>query len=95
MIKLLAIKIVANKHLGVLNKFEATSAALSLLSFNSILSVGLKEKNATSEPDINAEDINKNISTNKDIQISISRKIEFDVLSKKQLNGSSIEYTIC
>ena len=55
LIKLLAISIVANSFLGVLSRFIIRKEFIWLESFNSFLFEAVKEKKATSDPDIIAE----------------------------------------
>jgi hypothetical protein len=57
--KLLIINIVANKSCGFSNNFKARFAFLESSLLNRSFSFGPNEKNATSDPEINAEKINK------------------------------------
>lgn len=60
LIKLLAMRIIANKCFGLSKSFIATAEDFPLSFSNSSISPGLKEKKATSDPDIMA-DMNKRI----------------------------------
>ena len=67
--KLLAINMMANKFFGLSNKPTAICEVLSVSFPNSSKSVGVKEKNATSDPEIIA-DINNSTISIKDPTIS-------------------------
>lgn len=58
-IKLLAIKIVASKSFGLSNNSKIVAAYFSVSFSSPSISLGFKEKNATSEPEINADATNK------------------------------------
>ena len=62
--KLLVINMVANNRFGRSSKFLRVTNFLSLLPSKASTSAGPKEKQATSEPDISAEQI-KSIRTSK------------------------------
>ena len=72
LIKLLATKIVAN-NFSLLSKSESNKCALSVFfSLRVFKSAGLREKYATSEPDMRAEAINsKTITTNSIALLSV------------------------
>ena len=70
-IKLLATKIVANNFSGDLRSFNTNSEDLFSDVFNLVLSAGDNEKNATSDPDIKAEEIKSNTMTINPIKTSI------------------------
>ena len=67
LMKLFDIKMVASNFFGVVKSFLTLLLALDSSEFNFSFSLGFREKNATSEPDINAENIRSINNTTKDI----------------------------
>ena len=65
--KLFEISIVANNFFGASNSFLMIRCVLVSDEFNISFSLGLSEKKATSEPDINAENSNKTNNTIREI----------------------------
>ena len=61
MIKLFAISIVAKSILGLSTRLIINLSRFNPDSFNLFLSVGVSEKNAISDPEINPEQINRMI----------------------------------
>ncbi len=81
LIKLLATNIVAKRRFGLLSKVITRCNLGSLLfSLSSSIALSCKEKKATSAPDINAEHINKKITTIPCIQIKLATNK--DIVSK-------------
>ena len=75
LIKLLAIKIVANKDFGRSNNSSIVFANFALSFSSASISPGFNEKNATSDPEINADATNNMISIKIEIttgKVSIS-----------------------
>ncbi len=71
--KLFIINIVARRSLGLFKRSLTVSDDLFLFSSRSILSTGLREKNATSDPDTSAEHNNRIMITPMEIQISVPK----------------------
>ena len=70
-IKLLEIKMVANSAFGVANNFLISKWIVESDAFKISLSLGVKEKNATSDAEISAEKKRSTIKTNKENSIPI------------------------
>ena len=86
--KLLAIKIVANNRLGLFNSSKTLSALVSFSLDNDSLLFASMEKNATSDPEISAELINKIAITTNDTTIDIEK--EFSTISSPE-RGTILE----
>ena len=89
--KLLVINIVARSLCGLLSKAKIRSEALVLETSRSFFSFGPKEKKATSEPEINAEQAIKNTVAAKATQTSnvIGLKSAKIVLGGSKSGGSN------
>ena len=90
LIKLLVIRMIAKSSLGLSNKYEINSNFLDLESlFKVWISFGPNEKNATSDPEINAENskrISKIRIENINGTISVSKSIYVNDLCVKYKN---------
>ena len=82
LIKLFEISIVASNVLGFSNNSKIVLEDFSVSLFNSSTSLGVKEKNATSDPEISAELISKINNNTADIIIG-AKLAEVEMFSNK------------
>ena len=71
--KLFAARMVASRRSGIPYSFKVRKAFFDFLVFKLLIFEGEREKNATSEPDIKAEDTNNSNKTSIQMKIPVEK----------------------